>query len=240
MIFKLYQAAELVVGAVAAIANAIVTASAAAAAAAMAPVLPAVAGQTNFVTGFQITGGGATAASVIVVTLTGLIGGTRTYDIAVPAGVTLGITPLVVEFSEPIPATGPNVAITLNVPSFGAGNTNAAATLEGFLQGVPAVVASLPPDKQVESRTRFDKGKPSYIYGWNLSPFTFEVQEEGGNALVLAEAFSPYIHPITNRTEKLNFHAVAQQLINLPIASGQYAVYWTVSEFKPELIPGPW
>src|SRR5216684_6728136 len=130
MIFKLYQAAELVVGAVAAIANAIITASATAIAAAMAPVLPAVAGQTNFITGFQITGGGATAASVIVVTLTGLVGGTRTYDIAVPAGAALGITPLVVEFSEPIPATGPNVAITLNVPSFGVGNTNAAATLE--------------------------------------------------------------------------------------------------------------
>src|SRR6266849_3293459 len=143
MIFKLYQASELVVGAVAAIADA------------MAPVLPAVAGQTNFVTGFQITGGGATAASVIVVTLTGLVGGTRTYDIAVPAGAALGITPLVVEFSEPIPSTGPN----------------AAATLEGFLQGIAAVAANLPPDKQVESRTRYDTGKPSFIYGWNHSPF---------------------------------------------------------------------
>ncbi len=240
MIFKLYQASELVVGAVAAIANAIITASAVAAAAPMAPLLPAVAGQTNFITGFQITGGGATAASVIVVTLTGLVGGTRTYDIAVPAGAALGITPLVVEFSEPIPATGPNVAITLNVPSFGAGNTNAAATLEGFLQGIAAVAANLPPDKQVESRTRYDSGKPSFIYGWNHSPFAFEIQEEGANPLTIAQPFAPYIQPINTRTEKLIFHAVAQQLINLPIAAAQYAVYWTVSEFKPELIPGPW
>jgi len=82
----------------------------------------------------------------------------------------------------------------------------------------------LPADKQIESRTRFDTGKPSYIYGWNLSPFAFEIQEEGANALTIAMPFSPYIHPINNRTEKLIFHAVAQQIINLPIAAGQVGV----------------
>jgi hypothetical protein len=97
----------------------------------------------------------------------------------------------------------------------------------------------LPADKIIESRTRFDTGKPSYIYGYNWSPFVFEIQEEGGNALALAQPFSPFIHPITVRTEKLIFHAVAQQIINLAIAAAQFAVYSTVSEFKPELIPGP-
>src|SRR5262249_25113551 len=44
-----------------------------------------------------------------------------------------------------IPATGPNVAITLNVPSFGAGNTNAAAVIHGFVSGgaVAGVTAAL-------------------------------------------------------------------------------------------------
>jgi hypothetical protein len=109
-----------------------VDASATGAASAMAPSLAGVAGQTTFVTGFEVTGGGATAGSIIVATLTGILGGTKSYDIAIPAGITLGITPLVVQFPRPIPASALNTAITLNVPSFGAGNTNAAATLHGF------------------------------------------------------------------------------------------------------------
>lgn len=94
--------------------------------------LAAQASKTNYVTGFQVTGGGATAASIITVTLTGLISGTATYFIAVPAGVTLGITPLVVTFPTPMPASGTNVALVLNVPSFGTGNTASASSIQGF------------------------------------------------------------------------------------------------------------
>lgn len=109
-----------------------VTAGATAAAGAMAPALAAVAGARNFLTAFEVTGGGATGASVIDVTITGLLGGTITYNIAVPAGATAGITPLVVDFSRPLPASADNTAITLNVPSFGAGNTKAASAIHGF------------------------------------------------------------------------------------------------------------
>lgn len=107
--------------------------------------LPAVANQTNFVTGFEVTGDGATAASVIVVTLTGVPGGPLSYELTIPAGVGTSINPLIVEFPVPIPATGPNVAITLNVPSFGAGNTNAAAVIHGYVTGgtTPGVTAAL-------------------------------------------------------------------------------------------------
>src|SRR5580700_8414896 len=106
-------------------------------AASIAPALPATVGKTNYLEGFEITGAGATAASVIEVSVTGLNGGTIYYELPIVAGVTLPAFALTgnaffVNFPEPIPATGPNVAITLNVPSFGAGNTNSAAVLYGF------------------------------------------------------------------------------------------------------------
>ena len=112
--------------------------------------VPAQAGKTNQVSGFQVTGGGATAASVITVTLAGVQGGTQTFDIAVPAGAAAGITPLEVTFNPPLVASGPNTAIVLTVPSFGAGNTNSAAELDAQVvsggQVVAAVFAGRMPD----------------------------------------------------------------------------------------------
>lgn len=93
--------------------------------------LAAVAGRTTYITGFSVTGAGATGASVIAVTITGL-SNTLTYYVAIPAGAGVGITPLIIEFSRPIPASAVNTAIGVNVPSFGAGNTQAAATARGF------------------------------------------------------------------------------------------------------------
>lgn len=108
-------------------------AAATGAAAALAPALTAEADKTCFVTGFSIDGLGATAASVIEATLDGVLGGSKRYKVNVPAGATAALgSPVRVEFSRPIPATGPNVAITLNVPSFGAGNTSAVAEIHGF------------------------------------------------------------------------------------------------------------
>lgn len=94
--------------------------------------LAAAAGKTNFITGFDVTGAGATAASVIQVTVSGLKAGTLTFEMAIPAGVTAPVTPLQVRFPYPLVASAQNTAITLTVPSFGAGNTNASANLYGF------------------------------------------------------------------------------------------------------------
>jgi hypothetical protein len=94
--------------------------------------LAAAAGKTTYITGFDITGGGATAASVVTATVTGLLGGTQSYTIAVPAGATLGITPLFVSFPTPYPASAVNTAIVVTVPSLGAGNTNTVANARGF------------------------------------------------------------------------------------------------------------
>jgi hypothetical protein len=93
---------------------------------------PAVANVTNYVTGFTITGGGATAASLVIATLVGLLGGTASFDVAVPAGATLGLTPLVVTFPQPIPASAANTALVLTLPALGAGNTHAAVVMHGF------------------------------------------------------------------------------------------------------------
>lgn len=103
-----------------------------AAAAALAPALGAVAGKTNYLTGLEITGGGATAAGAIDATVTGLAA-TLHYGIVAPAGAGLALAPIVVTFSPPRPASAVNTAITLNVPSFGAGNLIASAALHGFV-----------------------------------------------------------------------------------------------------------
>lgn len=104
--------------------------------------LPGAAGATTFITGFEITGDGATGASIITITVTGILGGTKTYFLNVPAGATIATTQLFVEYSRPIPASGLNTAIVVNVPSFGAGNTNAAVTAHGFQRTVGASSAN--------------------------------------------------------------------------------------------------
>ena len=94
----------------------------------------AVVGVTNYCTGFAVTGGGATAASVINIQVTGSTTTNLQYQLAIPAGAAVGVQSLIVNFTRPISATGPNVALGLTVPSFGAGNTAAAAALYGFRQ----------------------------------------------------------------------------------------------------------
>lgn len=106
--------------------------SATGAAGAIAPAIAAVSGKLNVLKGFIVTGAGATGASNITVTVTGLAIGTISFNIAVPAGTTTAITPLVVYFEDGLVASATNTAITLNVPSFGAGNLASAAVLWGY------------------------------------------------------------------------------------------------------------
>jgi hypothetical protein len=95
--------------------------------------LPAAAGKTTYLTGFTFTGSGATAASVVLLTVTGPAT-TLTFVVAVPAGATLGCTPITVRFDRAVPASAPNTAIVVSVPSLGAGNTNAAVVATGYQQ----------------------------------------------------------------------------------------------------------
>ncbi len=94
--------------------------------------LAAVAGKTTYIDGFTCTASGATAASVVTVTVTGVLGGTMTFIFTAPAGATLGATTLNVRFAAPIPASAANTAIVVTLPALGAGNTNAAVVATGF------------------------------------------------------------------------------------------------------------
>jgi len=110
----------------------LVSASGNKAAAAAAATLAADGNSTVYLSGFEVSGAGATASSIIQITVTGILGGTLTYIYVVPAGVGVVAPTWFVEFSVPIPAADVNTSIVVNVPSFGAGNTNAALVAHGF------------------------------------------------------------------------------------------------------------
>jgi hypothetical protein len=103
------------------------------AAAAATATLTASAGRLAHISGFVLTGSGATAASVIAVTVTGVAGGTMTFNVVVPAGATTQTPTLAVNFGVPVAATGYGTNIVVSAPSFGAGNTNAAMVAYGYL-----------------------------------------------------------------------------------------------------------
>ena len=95
--------------------------------------LPAVAAKTNNLSGLLISGAGATAASVVTATVTGLLGGTMSITVPVPAGAAVGITPIYLDFNPPLPASAVNTAIVVTLPALGAGNTNASVSAWGYV-----------------------------------------------------------------------------------------------------------
>jgi len=108
-------------------------ASASGANAALAPTFGGAAGTTAFLESLRITGLGATGAAQVTATLTGGLGGTISYPISVPAGATTPITPIFDTFPAPgLQASAAAQAFTHNVPAFGAGNTLAEASIQGY------------------------------------------------------------------------------------------------------------
>jgi len=93
--------------------------------------LAAVANRTTYITGFVVTGLGATAAGTVDITVTGPTN-TLHFVQTAPAGATVPQTPLVVTFPRPIPAAAVNTAIVVTVPAFGAGNVSACVTAFGY------------------------------------------------------------------------------------------------------------
>ena len=113
-------------------ATAITAASGNVANASAAATLAGASSKTTYITGFQITAGGATAASIVSATVTGTITGTMTYSFVVPAGVTTAATPLIVTLPKPVPASATNTAIVVTLPALGSGNTNATVNAQGY------------------------------------------------------------------------------------------------------------
>jgi hypothetical protein len=95
--------------------------------------LPAVLGKTNYITGFEITGSGATLAASVLATVTGVLGGTLTYVAGVVSGILAANPPIIVQFARPVQAAAANQAVTLTLPALGLGNNGAAVNLHGFV-----------------------------------------------------------------------------------------------------------
>lgn len=91
-------------------------------------------GRTAFITGFVVYGLGATAGQASAVTVTGIQGGTQTYQFNVPTGATVAATPMQINFPMPLPASAVNTNIVVSVASFGAGNTTSGVTAYGYIK----------------------------------------------------------------------------------------------------------
>lgn len=87
---------------------------------------------TTHITGFEVTGAGATSGLPVIVTVAGLLGGTRSWIYTFEAGVLVGNKPLVVAFDPPLPASAVNTDIVVTCPAGGAGNTHNAVVAHGY------------------------------------------------------------------------------------------------------------
>jgi len=89
---------------------------------------------TTYISGFQCEAGGATAAAIANITVSGVIGGNMTYSLGTPTGVTLTATPLIVKFDPPVPAAAANTTIVVTMTTLGIGNVIASCNDQGFYQ----------------------------------------------------------------------------------------------------------
>lgn len=94
--------------------------------------LPAVAAKTTYITGFDVTGSGATAGLPVVVTVAGLLGGSMTYTYSAAVGALVANTPLSIRFPVALPSSAVNTAITVTCPALGIGATNNVINAFGF------------------------------------------------------------------------------------------------------------
>lgn len=89
-------------------------------------------GKTTYITGFEVTGTGATAGLAVSVTVVGTITAGLTYTAAAAVGALVANTPLLVQFDPAIPASAANIAIAVSIPALGVGNTNSTVVAHGY------------------------------------------------------------------------------------------------------------
>lgn len=85
-----------------------------------------------YLTGFDVSFAGATSASNVLLTITGLEGDDRTYVIPVPAGADGVGGNFARTFDPPLPAEDLNTDIVVSLAALGAGNTHACVNAQGF------------------------------------------------------------------------------------------------------------
>ena len=97
--------------------------------AAIATSLPAVAGQFTYITSLLVQVGLAAAGGSVLLTVTGVVGGTLTVELD---WTTTGGTLFQLQPTQPWRSTAVNTAIFANVPATGATGPSAMAYLTGF------------------------------------------------------------------------------------------------------------
>jgi hypothetical protein len=85
-----------------------------------------------YLSGFSVTGAGATAGAAVSVTVAGLLGGSRIFTYTFATGAVVGNSPLVMAFDPPLPASAINTAISVTCPASGAGGTNNTVVAQGY------------------------------------------------------------------------------------------------------------
>ncbi len=84
----------------------------------------------GFLDGFDLDGLGATAGSSVSVTIVGVLGGTLTYTVGVPAGATVPFA-YSKRFNPPLQASATNTNLVVASATWGSGNTAATVTAYG-------------------------------------------------------------------------------------------------------------
>lgn len=90
-------------------------------------------GLTTFITGFEVTGSGATAGLPVIVTVSDGAALSLSYIYTATVGALLPNAQLIIEFAKPIPASAADTAITVSCPALGIGNTHNCVTAHGFI-----------------------------------------------------------------------------------------------------------
>jgi len=93
--------------------------------------LPGAAGVTTYISGFDVSGSGATVGLPVAVTASNLQSA-LSWIYCATAGAVLANSPLSIRFSPPLPATAVNTAIAVSCPALGLGNLNNIVNAYGY------------------------------------------------------------------------------------------------------------
>lgn len=96
--------------------------------------LAAVPLKTTYITGFDVTGSGATVGLPAICTVSNIIGGTLSYTYTFVAGALLPNQALNQRFNPPLPANAVNTSIVVSCTAGGLGVTNQFIAAYGFQQ----------------------------------------------------------------------------------------------------------
>jgi hypothetical protein len=98
-------------------------------------------------------------------------------------------------------------------------------------------LAAPPPDKSLDF-SRMPPDRAAVIYGFNLSPFVFQIQDEGGQPLTIAQPFCPFKHRLNVRTEKIIVHVDSAAMAPAaPLGANDLRFWLEMSEHDQDLFP---